>query len=59
MTPLPYWKLPLADVVVPRQAAFKRNMALINASPPPETVRCPQGSHPPQPCHNAFPSTSS
>jgi cytochrome P450 len=30
MTPLPYWKFPLADVVVPRQAAFKRNMALIN-----------------------------
>nr|BAX73990.1 carotene hydroxylase [Euglena gracilis] len=30
MTPLPYWKLPLADVVVPRQADFKRNMALIN-----------------------------
>ena len=30
MTPAPYWKLPLASVVVPRQAAFKKNMALLN-----------------------------
>ena len=36
MTPAPYWKLPLADVVVPRQAAFKKNMALLNG----ELQRC-------------------
>eukprot|EP00471_Norrisiella_sphaerica_P000810 CAMPEP_0184487964 /NCGR_PEP_ID=MMETSP0113_2-20130426/10441_1 /TAXON_ID=91329 /ORGANISM="Norrisiella sphaerica, Strain BC52" /LENGTH=657 /DNA_ID=CAMNT_0026870409 /DNA_START=370 /DNA_END=2343 /DNA_ORIENTATION=+ len=30
MIPLPYWKLPLADRVIPRQRAFRKNMALIN-----------------------------
>lgn len=30
VTPAPYWKIPGASVVVPRQAAFKKNMELLN-----------------------------
>mmetsp|Transcript_147 Transcript_147/g.368 ORF Transcript_147/g.368 Transcript_147/m.368 type:complete len:756 (-) Transcript_147:467-2734(-) len=30
MVPIPYWKLPLADRIIPRQRAFRENMALIN-----------------------------
>jgi hypothetical protein len=31
MTPTPYWKLPGASLFVPRQARFRKNMALINS----------------------------
>lgn len=31
MTPAPYWKIPGASIVVPRQAAFKRNMQLLDS----------------------------
>mmetsp|Transcript_3258 Transcript_3258/g.4935 ORF Transcript_3258/g.4935 Transcript_3258/m.4935 type:complete len:681 (+) Transcript_3258:111-2153(+) len=31
MIPLPYWKIPLVDQLVPRQRAFKANMNLINS----------------------------
>ncbi|GAB5360755.1 hypothetical protein AAMO2058_000654800 [Amorphochlora amoebiformis] len=31
MVPLPYWKLPLADRIIPRQIAFRNNMHLINS----------------------------
>lgn len=31
MTPAPYWKIPLVDRMVPRQAAFRKNMDLLNA----------------------------
>jgi cytochrome P450 len=30
MTPLPYWKIPGVPEIVPRQKAFKKNMAIIN-----------------------------
>uniref|UniRef100_A0A7S3JRS1 Cytochrome P450 n=1 Tax=Aureoumbra lagunensis TaxID=44058 RepID=A0A7S3JRS1_9STRA len=30
VTPAPYWKLPLASVLVPRQVRFQQNMALLN-----------------------------
>jgi cytochrome P450 len=30
MTPLPYWNLPFATDIVPRQVEFKKNMALLN-----------------------------
>ena len=49
MTPAPYWKLPLADVVVPRQAAFKKNMALLNG----ELQRCIEEALPPVACRPA------
>lgn len=30
MTPLPYWNIPFATDIVPRQRLFKKNMALLN-----------------------------
>lgn len=30
MTPLPYWNIPFATDIVPRQVKFKKNMALLN-----------------------------
>ena len=30
MTPGPYWKIPGATDIVPRQRLFKKNMALLN-----------------------------
>uniref|UniRef100_A0A7S2RIW3 Cytochrome P450 n=1 Tax=Rhizochromulina marina TaxID=1034831 RepID=A0A7S2RIW3_9STRA len=38
MTPAPYWKIPGADRVVPRQVAFRNNMDLLNS----ELNRCIQ-----------------